>query len=187
MFADPRCKQNILYFYHSWQDTYEAFSKENIVTHWHNFLPTAEFVQEKTEFFKGRGGSIIIIDDFQGVLNKEIFKIFSILTHHLDLVTICLVQNIFAKNTVFRDISLNASNIILFKNPRDSSQINRLAAQIKPGNSQFIIDAYKECTKTPYSYLMICNHQLTPDIIRVRSRCLPSELPMIIWLEKTCK
>lgn len=178
LFVEPRCKQNIIFYYHQWQPSYESFKKENIVKEWVNKLPTQDEVIEKTMAYTETGGSVIVIDDFAQDLNKDIVNIFSVLVHHTKTVVFLLVQNIFVKVPAFRDISLNATYIILFKNPRDGSQIMSLARQISPRNTRYILDAYRDTTKKAYSYLLFDLHQSTPDIIRVRNKILRSEWPV---------
>lgn len=185
LFEDPRCKQNIIYFYNQWQKLYEAFKQENIVREWVNKLPTEDDVREKTLLYKERGGSVIVIDDFAQELNKDVVNIFSILCHHTNSVVILLTQNIFSKNKAFRDISLNASYVMLFKNPRDSSVIVNFARQFSPGNNGYIVEAYKDATRKAYSYLLFDLHQSTPEEIRVRSNILPTELPMCVYQNKS--
>lgn len=173
LFDKPERKQNIIFYYHQWQSLYENFRQENIVKHWINKLPTEDDVKERTLLYKDKGGSIIVIDDFAQELNKGVATIFSELVHHTNSVVILLTQNIFSKNIYFRDISLNSTYVILFKNPRDSLQIVNFARQFSPGKNPYIVQAYKEATKSAYSYLLFDLHQSTRDDLRVRSNVLP--------------
>ena len=52
-------------------------------------------------------------------------------------------------------MSLNAHYIVLFKNPRDASQFANLARQMYPKQWQFAVEAYKDATREPYSYLLL--------------------------------
>lgn len=187
LFVDDTRIQNILYFYKTWQDTFESNFLKNNVREFINEIPSEETIIEKTFYYQKRGGSIVIIDDFMQEINKDIALIFTALTHHKNLVVFFLTQNVFSRTPLFRDISLNSTYIMVFKNPRDGQQISNLARQLKPGNSKFIVQAYREATKQPYTYILFDNHQSTPDILRVRSCILPNEKPMTIWSPKTCK
>jgi hypothetical protein len=184
LFEDPRCRQNIIYYYNQWQTSFDAFRKENIVKSWVDKLPTADKVKEVTALYKDRGGSVLVIDDFAQELTPDIVDLFSILCHHTNSVVILLTQNIFSKNRVFRDISLNSTYVVLFKNPRDASQITSFARQFAPGKTKYIVEAFKEATSKPYSYMLFDFHQSTPEEIRVRSRVLPHDGPMVAWLMK---
>ena len=169
LFEDPRCSQNIIYYYREYQPKFDEFKKENIVREWVPKLPTVEDVKEKTLPYKHRGGSIIVIDDWGEDLNKDISTIFSVISHHTNTVAILLVQNLYLKNPVFRDISLNAMYIILFKSPRDGTQIRHFAQQFQPGESRWVVEAFQRATQKPYSYLLFDLHQTTPNEIRVRT------------------
>ena len=44
-----------------------------------------------------------------------------------------------------------------------------------PGNSQFLIEAYQDVTKTPHGYLFIDLKPKTKDQLRIRTGILPSD------------
>jgi Cdc6-like AAA superfamily ATPase len=182
MTTNPHC-ENIIYYYNQWQDQFEKFKDENIVSSWIQGCPTLSEIKEQTYHHKEKG-SIIVIDDFAHILGKDVLELFTVYSHHGNCSTIFLSQNLFDKNPIFRQISLNSSYISIFKNPRDKQQIRLFAKQIEPTNHKFIIDSYMEATKKPYSYLFFDNRQTTPDQLRVRSCILPHEQPMIAWLKK---
>jgi len=184
LFQNPKCKQNIIFFYNEWQDAYNIFSGENIVKQWINRLPTTDDIKDKTLEFKDNGGSILIIDDFAEKLDSAIVHLFSVLCHHTNSVVFVLTQNIFSKNCAFRDISLNSTYVVLFKNPRDSSQISNFARQFSPYNTRGLVKAFKKATQRPYSYMLFDFNQTTPTEYRIRTRILPHEAPMVIWKEK---
>lgn len=187
MFQDPRCVQNVLYYYNQWQTGFDRFDKEKIVTSWINELPTTDGMQEKTMPFAEIGGSIVIIDDFAQQLKKDTIDIFSRLAHHTKSVVLLLTQNLFSKNPVFRDISLNSTYIVLFKNPRDVSQITHFARQFAPGDTKFVVDSFCDVTKKPYTYMVYDYHQATPDLLRVRTNIFPNETPMLVYFSKKKK
>jgi DNA polymerase III delta prime subunit len=186
VFLQPECKNNIIYFYNQWQHGFESFKTENTVKEWVNKMPSTEDVLEKTLMYKDFGGSVAIVDDFQQQLSRDTIELFTRVSHHANVVIMLLMQNIFCKNPVFREISLNSTYNFLLKNPRDAAQISNYARQFAPGNTDYIVEAFKDATKQPYSYLLFDNHQLTPDILRVRSNVLPHEFPMRIYTPKNC-
>ncbi|HEY6437727.1 MAG TPA: hypothetical protein VIY47_14140 [Ignavibacteriaceae bacterium] len=184
LFQDPRCFLNIIFYYHHWQSSYDALKSENIVKKWVEKMPTTDDITDETFAYKD-GGSIILIDDYAQQINKNTVELFTEKCHHSNAVIILLTQNIFDKNPVFRTISLQSNYVLLFKNPRDSSQINSFAKQFSPGNPAWVIEAFKEATRNPYSYLLFDNCQTTPDKIRVRSNVLPHEFPMRVYMPKS--
>ena len=180
----PKCLQNILYYYKQWQPGFDELSAEmNII--YVNSVPSVDNIREKTQDFSQTGGSIIIVDDFMQELTTDVSVLFSTLSHHLNITVFLLTQNLFSKNPVFRDISLNATYNIIFKNPRDASQITHFAKQYAPGKASFIMAAYKDATKKPHSYILFDNHQVMSDDVRIRSNILQENHdPVKVWLYK---
>jgi hypothetical protein len=119
--------------------------------------------------------SLIILDDMAMYANKSTAQLFACDSHHRNISVIYIAQNFFQKNGVQRDISLNATHIAFFKNPRDRTQIFHLARQMFPDDTKFLTSAYKDATSDPYSYLLL---DLTPDAeerFRVRSNIFPNQ------------
>ena len=84
------------------------------------------------------------------------------------------LQNFFHKGKVMRDISVNSQYLVIFKSPRDRTQIRTLAAQMSH-NSRFLSDSFEDATSEPYGYLLIDFRQETPDEFRVRSKIFNGE------------
>ena len=66
-----------------------------------------------------------------------------------------------------RTMSLNSHYNIIFKNPRDATQIRTLAYQMHPGNSKWFLDAFADATSRPYGYLVLDNHPRSDEDQRV--------------------
>jgi hypothetical protein len=148
-------------------------------------LPNVEFRNEMPNLdeFNGMLRVLIVIDDFMSEANAEITKLFSKGSHHRNLSIFFLVQNFFHGNKQMRTITLNAHYIILFKNPRDQSQIYTIARQMFPNNSKFLMSAFKIATESPFGYLFLDLKQKTPEEIRVRTQILPNE-PTFVFRPK---
>ena len=176
--------KNILYFYNQHQPIFSRFDRENIVTEWINALPTVSLLQEKTAEFADGEGSIVIIDDFMQELNADVLTLFSVLCHANRISVFLLSQNIFPKNPKFRDISVNATYIVVFKNPRDSAQIMSFARQFAPGRVNSVIDAFRASTQFGYSYMLFDLHQKSDEAIRMRSHIFPHEWPIRVYVPR---
>ena len=70
---------------------------------------------------------------------------------------------------------------VLFRNPRDSSQISVLARQLCPLNSKSFLEIYKRASNRAYGYLFRCFTQSCPDEIRYRTNVLPDEYPSVVY------
>ena len=111
-------------------------------------------------------------------------KIFTKFSHHRNISIIYLSQNLFYKSKQNRTMSLNAHYLVIFKSPRDQNQLATLARQMYPGNSKFLIEAFKDATQQPYGYLLINLKSDTEERLRIRTNifstwhtdCLRSEI-----------
>ena len=119
-------------------------------------------------------GTLLVVDDLQGRNVEALARWFTVKRHHLNTSVIYVVQNIFDKTPHHRTISLNATHIVLFKNPRDSSQVSYLSKQIFPQDPSFVSRAYAAFTKgLPHSYIVMDFNQTTPEEYRLRDSLLP--------------
>ena len=175
---------HVIYFYNRAQPIFDTFRDEGLVAKWINGLPTADVLNEMTLPKADGRGTIVVIDDFMQQINADISTLFTVLCHANRATVFLLTQNMFASNPAFRTISLNTTYMAIFKNPRDSAQITHLAKQLSPGNPRWVIDAFRACTQSAYSYMLVDNHQKTDESIRVRSNVLQSEWPMLAYMPK---
>lgn len=177
IFENGKCK-NIIFFYKEWQQIYDVLENQQLVNRWINHSPTVNEIKEFSEPFRNDEGTICIIDDFMDNLNKNIADVFTKISHHYNVTVFLLLQNIFPEDRNFRTLSYNTKYMIIHKNPRISSQLNHLARQILPRNSEYIIQAYQYVTEPPYSYILLDLHQECPSEIRLRSHITPDTFPM---------
>jgi hypothetical protein len=122
-------------------------------------------------------GALVILDDLMqdAAKSKNIADLFSRGMHHLNISTILLIQNVFHQGVHMRNISLNASYIILFKNPRDNRQILTLSQQIFPMNAKYLTEAFNLATSRPHGYLIINLTQRSADNERLYTNIFPGE------------
>ena len=83
--------------------------------------------------------NLVAIDDLMHELSNDqrITNLFTKGCHHRNLCVIFILQNSCHRGKELRDISLNCHYLVLFKSPRDSSQVNHLASQMFPGHSKY--------------------------------------------------
>ena len=72
-------------------------------------------------------------------------------------------------------MTLNAHYLILFKNPRDMSQLTFLARQMFPKKPKYMVDAFADATAKPFTYLVVDLKAETEDKHRLRSGIFPDE------------
>lgn len=174
--------KNVIFCYASWQPIYDKL--QNVVTKWIPKLPTNEEFIDLVEKDKDTGGSIVVLDDFMSDIGKDMVEIVTVSARHNNASTFILFQSLFPIAKSARQISLNVKYIYVFKNPRENAQFAYLVRQISPNNYKWIVEAYEEATRDPYSFFLLDMTQQCPRYLRFRSQIFPSQWPIKVWMKK---
>jgi len=136
-----------------------------------------EFVEGLPEDLVTEANSLLVLDDLLGDKEtaKRICAWFTHKSHHYQTSVIYITQNLFDKLPEHRTVSLNCHYMVIFKNPRDASQIRHLASQVFPLKPELMIDAYRQATAESHGYLLVDFKQDTDDIYRLRQGLLQSD------------
>ena len=122
--------------------------------------------------------NILIIDDLFASAkdSSSIQNLFAVESHHKNISVFLIAHNVFTKGIYSRDLSLNSSNLILFRNPRDSIQINVLARQIFPNKSKAFLEIFEDATKdVPHGYIFLDFKQSTRMRMRIQTNIVSNE------------
>ena len=167
--------ERIVYCYSEYQPIFSQYKNTNIEFN--------EGVIEK-QLLDPNIRNLIIFDDLMDDCsdNSEIRDLFTKGSHHRNISVIMLTQNLFCRGKHFRTMSLNTHYMIVFKNPRDSSQIKFLSRQMFPNKSKFLNDAYYDATKNGYSYLFLDTSPSTNDDLRVQTDII--NINRIVYIKK---
>ena len=164
--------EEIVWCYGEWQPGYNKMKGVTFV----EGLP-------KIEEWQGQRRRLVIIDDLMSETDDRVTKLFTKGSHHRDLSVMYIVQNLFGKNKEHRTITLNSHYMVVFKNPRDASQITHLAKQMYPGKLKYVQEAFKDATSKPHGYLLFDLRQETPDHLRLRTNIIPPE-HQVVYVQK---
>jgi energy-coupling factor transporter ATP-binding protein EcfA2 len=150
----------VIWVYAEWQDAYlELVNK---------FGPAVQFMQAFTEehykSLMSTDNNVVVLDDQMieggakagskdGVAKDTLVKLFVQGSHHRSITIIYPVQNLFDKQKSHRTISVNGQYMVIFRNPRDSGQIEYLGRQLAPRDKGFLTQAFQDATSKPYRYL----------------------------------
>lgn len=174
---------HIYYFYKENQDIYEEMKRE-----FHNItflqtMCTMEFLRENCTL---HANSVCVIDDLLFSCTSDSSEMFTVGSSRYNVNIIMIVQNLFERaNPCMRTISLNSRYFTLIKNVRDSSSVINLAKQVFPYNGTFFVDAYRDATKLPYSYLFLDLSQECPEVLRVRTNIFgENNEPVKVYVRK---
>ena len=127
---------------------------------------------------------LVVIDDMMSETDMSVSNLFTKDSHHRNVSVLYIVQNLFGKNQHMRTISLNSHYLVIFKNPRDSSQASHLGKQMYPRKLKYFQEAYKDATSGPHGYLLCDLRQETPDHLRLRTQIFPDDRERVVYVEK---
>ena len=150
--------EHITWYYGEWQSAYENLDIRNVRLE--QGLPTV--------FDTGKR-NVVVLDDLMAETDGRVTDLFTKKSHHSNTSVIYLVQNLFPKHKESRTISLNAQYMVVFKNPRDASQVTHLAKQMYPGR---------------VGYLLVDLKQDTPEDMRLRTTILPDDTVQCVYVPK---
>ena len=124
---------------------------------------------------------IVVLDDLlhESKNSQSVTSMFTRAAHHKPCFIIFIMQNLFPPGKEARTRSLNTHYLVLFKNPRDKSQVEFLARQVRPRNSKAVIEVFEAATERPHSYLFLDLTQECPEDYRFRSNLF--QKPMLIY------
>ena len=103
---------------------------------------------------------MVIFDDILGEDEDETILWFTRKGHHRNASIVYITQNLFQQSKAHRTISLNAHYLVLFKSPRDKSQVQVLAKQL---GTPWLNYAYDDATLSPHGCILINLKPSTPD------------------------
>ena len=166
LFSDTNSLQNVIFFYQKWQPLYD----ENIslVREFCQDPPSLNIIEEKTAAFSS---SVVVLDDALPKLDSDLYSLFLVDARHAGITVIFLSQSMFAKQKIYREISLSATYVVLFKNPRCMRQIANFIMQSAScnGQSEMIWKIIKKVYQKPHSYLFLDFCQESDENIKYRT------------------
>jgi hypothetical protein len=167
--------ERVVYCYSEYQPIFNEY--ENTKIEFHEGIIEKESLDPKIR-------NLIVFDDLMDDCsdNTEIRDLYTKGSHHRNISVIMLTQNLFCRGKHFRTMSLNTHYMIIFKNPRDSSQIKNLSRQMFPNKSKFLNDAYYDATKNGYSYLFLDASASSSDDLRVQTDIISQN--RIVYIRK---
>ena len=171
----------ILWFYaiHQ-QQNFNTMKKLGV--EFHEGVPYIDLIQTNPSTH-----TVVVIDDLMAETNSEIMNIFTKGSHHKNISCFYLTQNLYYGGKHNRTMNLNTHYMFLFKNPRDSTQIQVLSRQMFPHNSRYLEEAFFDATSSDaHSYLFIDLKNATDDKLRLRTRIFPDDYPYhYVYVPKT--
>ena len=84
----------------------------------HEGIPSLE---ELDTWFTPQGGGVLVLDDLmdEGGRDKRVLNLFMKHSHHRNIISLYLYQDLFPSGPYAKTVSCNAHYIVCFKNPQD--------------------------------------------------------------------
>ena len=184
---DATTKQ-VIFFFSEWQDTYKTLKELKLVDKFYKGIPSQEelmllLTDTGLKNFSENPHQLLIFDDLVSEIQDDLMsKLFTVYGHHKNVSIVLVTQALFnPRVSKFNILQQNVHYLLLFKSPRDNSKVIYLAKQISPYNIHWVVQAFQDSTKKPYSYLFFSFKQACPEKLRLRTNIFPDEAPMKIY------
>jgi len=169
--GSPCYFQKIVYCYgSSWQPIFNRFRALGV--HFQPGLP-----EDVTSLFSiPQRPGLLILDNLmqESAKSPQITQLLTRGSHHLDLFTITLSQNLYSGGREQASQNRNYHYTVLFKNPADTRYVKALGSRWL-GDSRAFWQMYEKATRRPIGYLVIDHHPRTEEAIRFRTHMLLDE------------
>ncbi len=180
------CPKHIFLFYQEIQPAYSQLVSERLISHMHRGIPNYEDLRDMVRSYKDDGGSLLIMDDaLMDMDSADMQSWFIQGSHHSNASVICVSQQLFFQSKHYRTLSINASYLILFRNVRESRQIQTLASQVSAQRASYLVQAITRATSKAFSYCVLDFKQNQSDSCRVRSHLFAHEAPPRVYIQKS--
>ena len=165
--------ERVTWHYGEWQSAYENLDIPNLYLE--EGLPTS---------FDASKRNIVVLDDLMAETDEHLTNLFTKKATTVIIPLYISCKTCLKKNKESRTISLNSQYTVVFKNPRDVSQMTTLAKQMYPGLVKFVQEAFADATSTPYGYILVDLKQDTPEDLRLRTSILPDDAVQYVYMPK---
>ena len=132
---------------------------------------------EFIDSLKNNGTKYLLIfdDSCEEICNSKAFVDIATARRHRGLSTIYIKHSPFHQSNLGRDVVLKNTHIVLFKSPRDVTQVTTLGAQLGLGSE--LVDWYRDATSVPFGHLLLDLSPRTDDRLRycTNSGSVPSK------------
>lgn len=174
--------EEIYYCYAAYQTVYESLNEakkngvDNVV-----FYEGLPGIDQCKEWAYMKSHIVIVFDDLMTDLTKhaDIVKFATVDCHHSNITMIVMLHNIFPPG--LRTMSLNLHYVVLFKNKRDTLQVDTLGRRIMKERVKYFSAVYRHAVAKPYGYLLIDMHPRTDEAYQLRTHILPAEAPTTVY------
>ena len=172
----------IIFCYKTWQGIYDELQSKLPSIH---FLPCLPGEEELKSLTSNHNHSVIVADDMLTEISSSPFcsDLFTRISHHYNITSILIMQNATVAGKFASNLAKNCHYSFLMRSPRDQYSVRNLGLQL--GDYRNLMEAYKDATKEPFSYLLISSHPKSGDLLRYRSQIFPDDAVSICYINRS--
>jgi hypothetical protein len=115
-------------------------------------------------------------DVMDSAYSTKVSELFTKGSHHRNIILVLITQHLFHQGPSSRDFPFNTKYMVVFKNPRDKTQIVHLAQHIYPENMCSFHKIYLDVCRDPHTYLFLDLKQSINDLLRFRTKIFRDEV-----------
>ncbi len=165
--------KRIVWCYVQWQPLYDEIKEMD---------PTIEFVEGlpinlDAGFFDRDITNLMIVDDMMTDITKDnrLTHLYTRGSHHDNLSVICLLQNLYYKNT--QTMRRNSHYLVLFDMPMDKTQVRTMSHQMFPSSPYHLLQTYDKAVSKPYGYLVVVSKPNIKQHDRLKTDIFHDDVP----------
>lgn len=153
----------ILYCFGEINSTIFELKNEGITTF--NGIPDEELIKKH---------QLLILDDLMlNVQNEFLDLLFTRGSHNWGVSIIFVTQSLYGRD--IKTARANSHYIVLTKNPQGLLQVRTLGSQLFPKMLNYFLEAYRDATSKPFSYLLVNMHPNSDEKLRLSTNIFPNE------------
>ena len=129
-------------------------------------------LDQPSEIFDKKVRELVLFDDLAQELNTSPHFTTLLIrgSHHLNLTVVKIDHFLYANQREHRLQAQNYHVAVLFKNPKAVNQIKHYVRNMSVGDSDTVIEAYKDVHKTPFHHLVLdMRHDIADERLRIMS------------------
>ena len=139
----------IFYFYKIFQPFMDSWNLQS-------GYPKITFIEGMPSDEMKNGNCICVMDDLLLEKQKRSAELFIYQSHHLNITTFFLSQNLYPRDECFRLMLLNSQYIVIMPDIRSFRQVRTLANQLfADEDKKRVLNAFKSAIKEPYGMIIL--------------------------------
>lgn len=148
-----------------------AHLEEKYSRDWFTSVQGLPDINHLEQYIQPNKKALFVLDDLaqEAGNNVLITNLLNNYVHHKSISVFLVLQDLFGPGRYRASFLKSVHYLVLFKNPLNNTTGRIIAQRFLPGNVKGFQEIYDAVFSQPYNHMVLDGHQLTPDILRIRS------------------